>query len=454
METRSKQLFICRIVHFFSILQVTLCSSSGECYGPRTVDQLARVLWGDGSNYTDVDTRPNLSKLLAENPMADPSLAEPDVIGTQITIASIKSLDQKRGEVEVHAWLELYWKDYRLAYNSLTNCGNHTDTDPFKMRHFSNIWQPYTYVTNSVSKPIQNAASFFVSPDGTVTYDQELTMNLSCKLKYDSFPKDTQTCKIIISPYADTISKMIMNLSDNPLSKYDNADVDMADTIEWDPDNYDAIIKNITYQTDVYSYAIFSFTLKRNYDHYIHFVILPVVLIVIMAYASFFIDRGAAPARVTLSSVSFLTITNHIGGQLKSLPNLGIQDVWLLQFMLTSQLFTFYAVIEYVICNYLFRVEKQLKEIEKEAKRRKMTLKNSPEREPSLLHSHDSIDAITVVKDDLLAVGKIHKIGHLLLKKDGTLLIKDENVDMFSRIFYPVAYVVCTLVIYFLMHNK
>merc|ERR1712157_631702 len=92
----------------------------------------------------------------------------------------------------------------------------------------------------------------------------------------------------------------------------------------------------------------------------------------VLAWASFFISRAAVPARVTMASVSFLTITNFIGGQLKTLPSLGSGEVWLLQFMQTSQIFTFYSLLEYIICNYLYRVKRRIIDIKEIAKKRKM----------------------------------------------------------------------------------
>merc|ERR1711982_171324 len=157
------------------------------------------------------------------------------------------------------------------------------------------------------------------------------------------------------------------------------------------------------------------------------------------------------PARVTMSNVSFLTLNNFIGGQLRHLPRLGKSEAWLLQFMFISQMFAFYSIIEYVICNYLYRVEIRLDDIRdraREMKKRKISSEEETSNKvvvdlenldgknaPSAFC--DEISSLVVNKSDMLAVGSICKIDRLLLRNDGTMLIKDERVEIFSRYAYP-----------------
>ena len=95
-----------------------------------------------------------------------------------------------------------------------------------------------------------------------------------------------------------------------------------------------------------------------------------------------------------------------------------------------------------------------MRNVEKLAKEEKVyqtALKNdsvdiggNSEREGSM---RDSLASIVVDKADLLAIGGVHKIDRLLLKKDGTMIIADENVEVFARYVYPIAYFVSMIVI-------
>ena len=52
--------------------------------------------------------------------------------------------------------------------------------------------------------------------------------------------------------------------------------------------------------------------IKRNSKFYVKYVLTPIYLLVIMAYGSLFIQRGAAPARVSLSVTCYLTLTSIV----------------------------------------------------------------------------------------------------------------------------------------------
>ena len=52
--------------------------------------------------------------------------------------------------------------------------------------------------------------------------------------------------------------------------------------------------------------------IKRLSHFYEKYVLTPIYLLVVMAYGSLFIQRGAAPARVSLSITCYLTLTSIV----------------------------------------------------------------------------------------------------------------------------------------------
>ena len=149
----------------------------------------------------------------------------------------------------------------------------------------------------------------------------------------------------------------------------------------------------------------------------------------------------SAPARVSITTTGFLTISNFLSSELKNLPRLGAERIWLLRFMQISMAFCFYSVIEYVICNYLHRVEKRTKQA------RKMVMEK--QQEGNLSNSRFIFLQVStqtsISKKDMVKVG-LFRIDSLLLSKNGNLLVKAEHIDVFSRFMYPVAYtVVCVI---------
>ena len=136
------------------------------------------------------------------------------------------------------------------------------------------------------------------------------------------------------------------------------------------------------------------------------------------------------PVRTTMMSVSFLTITNFIGGQLTSLPRLGGDDAWLLLFMQISQIFTFYSVLEHAVCNHLFGIRNRVTKVRNLAKENESNIAQSP--------LDGQQNKTQTKKAQMKDVGGVTRIDSFLLKKDGSLILTDVHVDVFSRFAFPI----------------
>ena len=395
--------------------------TADECIGPNTPDDILEII-NNSTNRYKKRTRPNLAKLLDDDPMANPSMSPPDAVNFTMRILSIKNVDQQRGEVELQILLVSRWNDYRLNFESSNHCYNQTVREAFDIEDLSSLWKPYFSIFNAVSKPKEIKANFWIYPSGDVELQTGLLLKIDCKLNFYKFPYDTQSCQVIVGTVIGT-TKISFGFLSNAITK-NMLDLVGGSSTEWIVGDLNAFIT--TYGVDeLKPLAVFELELERNSRYYVDYVIVPVVMMVFVGWASFFIDRSSAPARVSMSTTGFLTISNFLSSELKNLPRLGPEDVWLLRFMQMSMAFSFYSVIEYVICNYLYRVEERINEV------RKMAMNcNKP----------------IVSKKDMIGIG-ICKIDRLLLSKDGMVVIKDQHVEIFSRYMYPVVYAICCVAI-------
>jgi len=471
---RMRKLILSKLLLLFQCLALTITTAAKDetCLGPRTPDEIATLIYNE-TTLSSLRTRPSVARVLSINPDSNPAFAPPDIIKLGINIFEVKSLDQKKNEFEVLILLKQRWNDFRLMYGNNGNNGNNgnstetegtycydTDSDymeRFSMEEFDNIWKPDIIIANLVDEPNTLSSAFWISPAGDVEYYQRQLMKLSCKFDFKDLPVDTQSCKIVIRASSDGDGDGDGGDSaDYGFSYYEppiSASSEVAGSVEWD-----MIPKNVL---SVENTAVFKLHFQRIPDYYHNFVIIPVILMVVLGWASFFIARGAVPARITMSTISFLTISNFLGAQLKNLPRISANEAWLLQFMLMSMIFTFYAVLEYIICNYLFRVEKRTDEVRKQAVERKKNYvakqmeKQNCVRVTSLNPLNTLNDAsvfsngsdlkddiaVSITKDDMLAIG-LFKIDRLIIRHDGNMRIKDQHVEIFSRYAYPITYAV------------
>ena len=107
------------------------------------------------------------------------------------------------------------------------------------------------------------------------------------------------------------------------------------------------------------SYVIFRFTVTRESGYYGINVILPMVLLVVICWASFFVNRDAVPARVSMVIIAFLNISNQLRNTTNQLPKLS-GSVWLLNLQSMTAMFMFYSILEYAFLNYVARVQKRV----------------------------------------------------------------------------------------------
>ena len=93
------------------------------------------------------------------------------------------------------------------------------------------------------------------------------------------------------------------------------------------------------------SYIRFHIHVKRLSEYWVKNTVLPMILVVIVAWTSFFIARAAAPARVAVGVISFLTLANMMSSVSRTLPKLS-GNVWLVDLQWTSMIFVFASIVE------------------------------------------------------------------------------------------------------------
>jgi len=101
-----------------------------------------------------------------------------------------------------------------------------------------------------------------------------------------------------------------------------------------------------------YSGYAFEFTASRNVQHYILKVILPLVLIVMMSWAVFWIDPVTSNSQISIAVTSMLTLIAYrfaVDSQLPRLPYMTRLDA----FFLTSTLLVFFSLIEVLVTTIL-----------------------------------------------------------------------------------------------------
>src|SRR5213595_3554258 len=288
--------------------------------------------------------------MVIDRPAAD---FGPTQVFVGMWVVDISNIDSAQQNFTAELAVVLRWKDSRLAH-----------TGKGILRYpLEQIWHPRLSIvneTNSVSRKFPDSVE--VDPDGTVTFRQRYVGAFTQPLRLQSFPFDRQTFRIQLVAVRYQ-SNEVMFVPDQIWIQdglKEAGGISPSVTLpDWTIEKWE--VKPLVYALaprHQYSSYAFEFTASRNVEHYILKVILPLVLIVIMSWAVFWIDPINASSQVSIAMTSMLTLIAYrfaIDSQLPLLPYMTRLDV----FILASTLLVFFSLIEVVATVILDNTQKK-----------------------------------------------------------------------------------------------
>ncbi len=281
---------------------------------------------------------------LIDRPNAD---SGPTQISVGIWVADISNIDSVQQNFTAELAVVLRWKDSRLAHT-----GKGIVRYPLEQ-----IWHPRLSIvneTNSVSRKFPDSVE--VDPDGTVTFRQRYAGAFTQPLRLQSFPFDRQTFRVQLVAVRYQ-SNEVMFVPDQIWIQdglKGAGGISPSVTLpDWTIEKWE--VKPLVYALaprHQYSSYAFEFTAARNVSHYILKVMFPLVLIVIMSWAVFWMDPIHSNAQINIAITSMLTLIAYrfaTDNQLPRLPYMTRLDA----FILMGTVLIFFSLIEVITTTIL-----------------------------------------------------------------------------------------------------
>ncbi|XP_077979483.1 glycine receptor subunit alpha-2-like [Glandiceps talaboti] len=295
-----------------------------------TYDFLHRILMeGEYSEYN----RPNITS------------GTPVMISVELFITDIYSVSEVSMEYEISLFLIQEWFEPRLTFNGSDYIDLRAGSDLMQK-----VWTPDSYFANQRRGKIHDItmknAQMRISPNGLIVYDMRLTLTLTCYMRLQRFPIDTQTCSIVFESFGYTSRDVIFKWKPNGASM---ENILMADFII-SKSSISAELRNYTLGT--YSRLTCTFVLERKMMYYIMENYLPSTLLVILSWVSFWIGIETTPARASIGITTVLALTTLTSGARANLPRVSYIkaiDIW----MFSCSFFVFAALLEFAFVIYL-----------------------------------------------------------------------------------------------------
>lgn len=286
----------------------------------------------------------------AETPtLIDRSNADlgPTKVSVAMWIVDISSINSAEQTFSADVFIALRWKDPRLAHTSGGAAQYALDA----------IWNPRVAIvneTNSVSR--RRPETVEVDPDGNVLYRQRFVGSFSQALRLKSFPFDQQDFRVQLAALrygGDEVNFV-------PEQKWVDAGMKQGGGLSKSIILPDWTLKGWNIRPLAYapvpdlanSGYVLEFTASRDVQHYILKVILPLVLVVMMSWAVFWIDPTNAGSQISVAVTSMLTLIAYrfaVDSQLPRLPYMTRLDA----FIAVSSLLIFISLIQVLITTNL-----------------------------------------------------------------------------------------------------
>ncbi|XP_053167052.1 gamma-aminobutyric acid receptor subunit rho-3 isoform X2 [Hemicordylus capensis] len=350
-------------------------------------------------------------------------------------------------------YLRHYWKDERLSFPSTRN-----RSMTFDGRLIKKIWVPDIFFVHSKRSFIHDTTMenvmLRVYPDGNVLFSLRITVSALCFMDFSRFPLDTQNCSLELESYAYNEEDLMLywKHGNESLSTDEHISLSQFFIEEFSASSGLAFYSS----TGWYNRLFINFALRRHIFFFVLQSYFPSMLMVMLSWVSFWIDRRAVPARVSLGITTVLTMSTIITGVSASMPQVSYikaVDVYLW----ISFLFVFLSVIEYAAVNYLTTVEerKQLKKRGKAAGLYNIDAVQAMAFDGCYHDTDTDIDMATfsVHSEESSTRGRAPSIANLdatrikrkrsLKGNVGRIILQNNHaIDTYSRIIFPTVYIV------------
>lgn len=258
--------------------------------------------------------------LAAENPAAVPRQVELGVY-----VLDLVEIDEPAGQFAVHVLLAASWRDPALAFEGTQPRMWREDA---AMDEVNAIWRPMVEFNRTIAPAELEHALLRVHPDGLVEFERQMDVRLASDLDLRRLPFDTQRLQLELESFQHQAGEVVFTLPPENLR--------MAKRIslpQWRPGKVTSEVAPFFSEIyeETYSRATVTIEVTRRFQFYIWQMIVPLCILIGMAFAVFFLPPSDLADRMNVIIASLLTVvalSYSLHVDLPKIPYLTIID-WL-----------------------------------------------------------------------------------------------------------------------------
>ena len=291
--------------------------------------------------------------------------ASPTVVKVGIFLADIVDLDEVNETFQAEFVIGAEWIDPRLAFDPVeVGADQKLFQGAWQFAEVFSGWWPQLLIVNEIGNGDLNAVRLVVHPDGRVRYMEQRSVTLETPMRLARFPFDDQILEANIISFGDHSDQVLLEVDERILGATEefaerHRKVDIA---EWQFEGLDMISRAADYRyyggTKVFSEINLAISLTRQSANFIWRVIFPLIVLVLLMWAVFWLEVDNLSERLNLAFIGVLTIIAYqflIEGTMPRISYFTFTDIILLY----SFVIMCVAIFESVIVYSLYRAGHQ-----------------------------------------------------------------------------------------------
>lgn len=242
------------------------------------------------------DMGPGSHELIGDRPDSTGDATE---VAVSLYVMDIDSIDDVEQRYSIDFFVNISWQDSRLALEESLRAGRN------RTLSLDDIWSPRGLIVNDRGLNRQLPLVADIDDLGRVQYRQRFSGDLAVELDLREFPFDTQRLPITIVSYQ--YSPAEIRFSSPTAFSIDDR---LSNADEWRYQMREPEISEFTIEAAgvVRPQVTFVIEAQRNARYYLLTMLLPISLILFMAWTAFWLQPDIIPTRIAISTASIFSL--------------------------------------------------------------------------------------------------------------------------------------------------
>jgi len=219
-----------------------------------------------------------------------------------VYILDITDIDEPGGKFTLHVLLGVYWQDPAQVHEGTTAKVFRED---IAIEEVNTIWRPMVEFNRTTAPAEIHHSLLRIYPNGRVEFERQMTVQIATQLDLRKLPFDTQQLKLELESFQYLADAVEVELPAENLRIATQISLP-----QWNPGK---LTSNVAPQyreeyDETYSRATVTLEVKRHTQFYIWQMMVPLGIVLAMAFAVFFLPPKDLSDRMSVIIASLLTV--------------------------------------------------------------------------------------------------------------------------------------------------